>query len=103
MDEKENIYEVFPIVENIEIENIQKMADELDNGDGVIIIYTNTDNLEMEFEKIISIYNIIPYIKNKKSKITYIKPYKKKDLYMVIDPNYSEDQKCNYIKVRELC
>ena len=57
----------------------------------------------MEFEKIISIYNIIPYIKNKKSKITYIKPYKKKDLYMVIDPNYSEDRKCDYIKVKELC
>ena len=63
MDEKENIYEVFPIIENIEIENIQKMADELDNGDGVIIIYTNTDNLEMEFEKIISIYNIIQLVK----------------------------------------
>ena len=38
MDEKVNIYEVFPMVENVEIENIQKMADELDHGDGVIII-----------------------------------------------------------------
>jgi len=102
-EEKVNIYEKYQIIENIPIEELEKKSKEIKEDSGLIIMYTGKDDIEAEFEQIISLYNIIPIIKNKKSKITYIKPYKETNLYLVIDPNYSDDSKCNYKKVKELC
>ena len=108
-----NIYEKYPIIENLPIEKLEEKSKEIKNledkseeskeDSGLIIMYTGKDDIEAEFEQIISLYNIIPIIKNKKSKITFIKPYKEINLYLVIDPNYSDDSQCDYKKVKELC
>ena len=102
-DEKVNIFTKYPIVENIPIESLEKESEKIEKDSGLVIYYTETDDLEAEFEKIISLYNIIPIIRNKRAKIIQMKPFKNINLYMVVDPNFSDDQTCNYRKIQELC
>ena len=97
-----NIYK-YPFKENVEISELEKESEKIEKDSGLVIFYTNKDDLEAEFEEIIKTYNIIPIIKNQRAKITEIKPFKKVNLYLVIDPNFSDVTVCNYMKVQELC
>ena len=102
-EEKTNIFTKYQMQENTPIEEILEIAKSLKKDSGLVIMYTKTDNLETEFEKIISLYKVIPVIRNKKAKIVRIKPFKNIHLYLVIDPNYSDVSLCDYKKVQELC
>ena len=101
-DEKVNIYTAYTIKEDIAIKDLEAESKSVDKG--LVIYYTQINDLEAEFEQIISHYNLIPKIKNKRSKIIQIKPFKNIELYMVIDPNYSDESTvCDYKKIQELC
>ena len=102
-DKKVNIYTKYPIKENIPIQDLEKESEKIEKDSGLVIYYTETDDLESEFEKIISLYNIIPIIKNKRAKIIQMKPFKNINLYMVVDPNFSDDPTCDYKKIQKLC
>ena len=102
-EEKVNIFTKYPIMENVEIKDLEKESEKIKKDSGLVIFYSGTDDLESEFEQIISTYNIIPIIKNKRAKITQIKPFKNVNLYMVVDPNYSDDPTCDYKKIQKLC
>jgi hypothetical protein len=75
-DEKVNIFTKYPIVENIPIESLEKESEKIEKDSGLVIYYTETDDLEAEFEQIISTYNIIPIIRNKRAKIIQMKRFK---------------------------
>ena len=61
----------------MEISELEKESEKIEKDSGLVIFYTNKDDLEAEFEEIIKTYNIIPIIKNQRAKITEIKPFKK--------------------------
>ena len=68
-DEKVNIYTKYPIKENIPIEALEKESEKIEKDSGLVIYYTETDDLEAEFEQIIYLYKTIPIIRNKRAKI----------------------------------
>ena len=99
-----NIYKEYPMIENIPIQDIQKLAKSIKKDSGLVIMYTSTNNLENQFEDIIRLYNIIPLVVNKKDNIIKITPFKKVNMFLVVDPNYTDDANIyTYKKVQELC
>ena len=53
-EEKVNIFTKYPIMENVEIKDLEKESEKIKKDSGLVIFYTETDDLESEFEQIIS-------------------------------------------------